>query len=149
MKREETIDYHIRAAWHAIARMYNQRASNYGATMAIGFVLLNIDVEEGTPATKIAPLMGLEARSLTRLLKTLEERGAIYRKVDASDKRCVRIFLTEEGKRGREQSKETVLRFNQLVREEIPEQKLEVFFEVIQSINKILEKNNFYEKAYH
>lgn len=149
MKREETIDYHIRAAWHAIARMYNQRASNYGATMAIGFVLLNIDVEEGTPATKIAPLMGLEARSLTRLLKTLEERGAIYRKVDASDKRCVRIFLTEEGKRGREQSKETVLRFNQLVREEIPEQKLEVFFEVIQSINKILEKNNIYEKAYH
>lgn len=149
MKREETIDYHIRAAWHAIARMYNQRASNYGATMAIGFVLLNIDVEEGTPATKIAPLMGLEARSLTRLLKTLEERGAIYRKVDASDKRCVRIFLTEEGKRGREQSKETVLRFNQLVREEIPEQKLEVFFEVIQSINKILEKNNIYDKAYH
>lgn len=149
MKREETIDYHIRAAWHAIARMYNQRASNYGATMAIGFVLLNIDVEEGTPATKIAPLMGLEARSLTRLLKTLEERGAIYRKVDANDKRCVRIFLTEEGKRGREQSKETVLRFNQLVREEIPEQKLEVFFEVIQSINKILEKNNIYEKAYH
>ena len=149
MKREETIDYHIRAAWHAIARMYNQRASNYGATMAIGFVLLNIDVEEGTPATKIALLMGLEARSLTRLLKTLEERGAIYRKVDANDKRCVRIFLTEEGKRGREQSKETVLRFNQLVREEIPEQKLEVFFEVIQSINKILEKNNIYEKAYH
>jgi len=149
MKREETIDYHIRAAWHAIARMYNQRASNYGATMAIGFVLLNIDVEEGTPATKIAPLMGLEARSLTRLLKTLEERGAIYRKVDANDKRCVRIFLTEEGKRGREQSKETVLRFNQLVREEIPQQKLDVFFEVIQSINKILEKNNIYEKAYH
>jgi MarR family transcriptional regulator, organic hydroperoxide resistance regulator len=80
MKREETIDYHIRATWHAIARLYNQKASDHGATMAIGFVLLNIDVEEGTPATKIAPLMGLEARSLTRLLKTLEERGAIYRK---------------------------------------------------------------------
>jgi DNA-binding MarR family transcriptional regulator len=149
VKREETIDYHIRAAWHAIARMYNQKASNHGATMAIGFVLLNIDVEEGTPATKIAPLMGLEARSLTRLLKTLEERGAIYRKVDANDKRCVRIYLTEEGKKGREQAKETVLRFNQIVREQIPEKKLEVFFDVIQNINKILEKNNIYEKVYH
>ena len=149
MKREETIDYHIRAAWHAIARMYNQKASNHGATMAIGFVLLNIDVEEGTPATKIAPLMGLEARSLTRLLKTLEERGAIYRKVDANDKRCVRIYLTEEGKKGREQAKETVLRFNQIVRHEISEEKLEVFFDVIQNINKILEKNNIYEKVYH
>jgi DNA-binding MarR family transcriptional regulator len=116
--------------------------------MAVGFVLLNIDVEVGTPATKIAPLMGLEARSLTRLLKTLEERGAIYRKVDATDKRSVRIFLTEEGRKGRARAKETVLRFNEVVREEIPEKKLEVFFEVIQSINKILEKNNIYEKSY-
>jgi DNA-binding MarR family transcriptional regulator len=147
MKREETIDYHIRAAWHAIARLYNQKASDYGATMAVGFVLLNIDVEEGTPATKIAPLMGLEARSLTRLLKTLEARGAIYRKIDANDKRCVRIFLTEEGKKGRERAKETVLRFNEVVREEIPEKKLEVFFDVIQHINKILERNNNLRKS--
>ena len=148
MKREETIDYHIRATWHAIARLYNQKASDHGATMAIGFVLLNIDVEEGTPATKIAPLMGLEARSLTRLLKTLEERGAIYRRVDANDKRCVRIYLTEEGKKGRERAKETVVRFNEVVREQIPEKKLAVFFEVIQNINKILETNNIYEKQY-
>jgi DNA-binding MarR family transcriptional regulator len=149
MKREETVDFHIRAAWHAIARLYNQKASNYGATMAVGFVLLNIDVEKGTPATKIAPLMGLEARSLTRLLKSLEEQGAIYRKADATDKRSVRIFLTEEGRKGRERAKETVLRFNEVVREEIPKEKLEVFFDVIQNINKILDRNNIFEKAYH
>jgi DNA-binding MarR family transcriptional regulator len=149
MRREETVDFHIRAAWHAIARLYNQKASNYGATMAVGFVLLNIDVEKGTPATKIAPLMGLEARSLTRLLKSLEEQGAIYRKADATDKRSVRIFLTEEGRKGRERAKETVLRFNEVVREEIPKEKLEVFFDVIQNINKILDRNNIFEKAYH
>ncbi|MBX2964925.1 MAG: MarR family transcriptional regulator [Cyclobacteriaceae bacterium] len=145
MKREETIDYHIRAAWHGIARMYNQQAVKYNVTMAIGFVLLNIDVEHGTPATKIAPLMGLEPRSLTRLLKTLEEQGAIYREVDKNDKRSVRIFLTEEGKKGRERSKETVLRFNEAVREEIPEEKLKVFFDVIQNISSIIERNNIYE----
>ncbi len=116
--------------------------------LTIGFVLLNIDVEEGTPATKIAPLMGLEARSLTRLLRTLEERGAIYRQVDANDKRCVRIFLTEEGKKGRARAKETVVQFNTVVHEQIPENKLDVFFDVIQNINKILDKNNIYEKAY-
>jgi MarR family transcriptional regulator, organic hydroperoxide resistance regulator len=148
MKKEETVDYHIRSAWHAIARMYNQQAAKYNATMAVGFVLLNIDVEEGTPATKIAPLMGLEPRSLTRLLKTLEEQGAIYREVDKTDKRSVRIFLTEEGKRGRERSKEIVLRFNEVIREVIPEEKLKVFFDVIQNINKIIERNNIYERTY-
>jgi DNA-binding MarR family transcriptional regulator len=149
MKREETVDHHIRSAWHAIARMYNQQAAKYDATMAIGFVLLNIDVDEGTPATKIAPLMGLEPRSLTRLLKSLEEQGAIYREVDKTDKRSVRIFLTKEGKKGRERAKETVLRFNEAVRDEIPEAKLNVFFEVIQHINKIIERNNIYETVNH
>lgn len=148
MKREETVDHHIRAAWHAIARMYNQQASQYDATMSIGFVLLNIDAEQGTPATKIAPLMGLEPRSLTRLLKTMEERGAIYRKVDKNDKRSVRIYLTSEGKKGRDRAKQTVLNFNEAVRAEIREEKLQVFFEVIQNINQIIERNNIYEKAY-
>lgn len=147
MRKEETIDYHIRTAWHAIARMYNQQASKHDATMAIGFVLLSIDVEEGTPATKIAPLMGLEPRSLTRLLKTLEERGAIYRVMDKMDKRSVRIFLTEEGKKARERARETVLCFNEAVREEIPEEKLTVFFDVIQQVNKIIERNNIYESV--
>ena len=145
MRREETIDYHIRSAWLAIARMYNQQAAKHEATMSEGFVLLNIDVEEGTPATKIAPLMGLEPRSLTRLLKSMEERGAIYRKVDENDKRSVRIFLTEEGLKGRDRSKETVLRFNEAIRSEIPEEKLKVFFEVIQQINRIIERSTIYE----
>ncbi len=148
MRREETIDYHIRTAWHAIARMYNQQASKYDATMSIGFVLLNIDINDGTPATKIAPLMGLEPRSLTRLLKTMEERDLIYRESDKIDKRSVRIFLTGDGKKARERARETVLRFNEVLREEIPAQKLNVFFEVIQHVNKIIERNNIYDKVY-
>jgi len=148
MRKEEAVDFHIRSAWHAIARMYNQEAARYDATMAIGFVLLNIDAEEGTPATKIAPQMGLEPRSLTRILKTLEEKKAIYREVDKADKRSVRIFLTEAGKKARERSRKTVLRFNEVIRQEIPEDKLNTFFEVIQQINTIIERNNIYDKSY-
>jgi MarR family transcriptional regulator, organic hydroperoxide resistance regulator len=144
MRKEETIDYHIKTAWHGIARMYNQQALKYGGTMSIGFALLNIDGEEGTPATKIAPLMGLEARSLTRLLKSMEEKGLICRENDKNDKRSVRIKLTAEGKKHRELSKETVLRFNETVREHLPAEKLNVFFEVVQSVNQIIEKNSIY-----
>jgi DNA-binding MarR family transcriptional regulator len=146
MKREETVDYNIKAAWHSIARMYNQQALKYDGTMSMGFALLNIHSEEGTPATKIAPLMGLEARSLTRLLKSMEEKGLIYRKADKTDKRSVRILLTKEGKKMKENSRETVLRFNEVVRQEISNQKLNVFFDVLQNINQIIEKNNVYEK---
>ena len=146
MKREETVDYNIKAAWHSIARMYNQQALKYDGTMSMGFALLNIHSDEGTPATKIAPLMGLEARSLTRLLKSMEEKGLIYRKGDKTDKRSVRILLTKEGKKMKENSRETVLRFNEVVRQEIPDQKLNVFFEVLQNINQIIDRNDVYEK---
>jgi DNA-binding MarR family transcriptional regulator len=149
MRREETVDHHIKAAWHAISRMYNQQAAAYDATMAMGFVLLTINAEEGTPATKIAPLMGLEARSLTRLLNTMEERGVIVRKTDALDKRSVRVYLTEEGRQKRDKAKETVLNFNNAVRKEISEEKLKVFFEVIQSIQQVVEKDNINVKAYN
>ncbi|HQQ95637.1 MAG TPA: MarR family transcriptional regulator [Cyclobacteriaceae bacterium] len=144
MKREETIDYHIKAAWHAIARMYNQQALKYGSTMSVGYALLNIQGEEGTPATKIGPKMGLETRSLTRLLKSMEEKGLIYRKVDERDKRCVRIHLTQAGRKSKEMARETVLRFNTAVRQSIPEEKIEVFFEVVEDINKIIERNEAY-----
>lgn len=147
MGREETVDYTIKAAWHAIARMYNQQAGKHNITMSMGFVLLNIHSDEGTPATKIAPLMGLEARSLTRLLKSMEEKGLIYREADTSDKRLVRIVLTKEGKKKREKSRETVLRFNEAVRDRIGGNKLEILFQVLQDIQEIIAENNIYTKV--
>ncbi|AYB30633.1 MarR family winged helix-turn-helix transcriptional regulator [Chryseolinea soli] len=137
MRREETVDHNIKAAWHAISRMYNQQASKHDITTSIGFVLLNIHSDQGTPATKIAPLMGLEARSLTRMLKTMEEKKLIYREPDPLDKRSVRIFLTALGKRKKEVSRETVLVFNNKVRELVPESKLKIFFEVMNEINQL------------
>lgn len=146
MRREETVDHNIKMAWHAIARMYNQQAVQYDATMSMGFVLLNINSDEGTPATKIAPLMGLEARSLTRLLKSMEEKRLIYREADKFDKRSVRIRLTKEGKIKKEKAREKVIRFNEVVRKEVPMEKLHVFFEVLQSITQLIEQNSIYDK---
>lgn len=143
MKREETVDHNIKASWHAISRMYNQEAMQHEITTSIGFVLLNIDADEGTPATKIAPLLGLEARSLTRMLKSMEEKELIVRKADPHDKRLVRIFLTDKGKEKKEVSRRTVKAFNIAVRETVPEQKLKTFFEVIDQINKVIEDKKF------
>jgi DNA-binding MarR family transcriptional regulator len=140
MKREETVDYHIKSAWHAISRMYNQQAAEEGFTTAIGFVLININSKEGTPATKIAPLIGLETRSLTRMLKTMEEKGLIFKKADPIDKRSVRIFLTEEGKRKKEISIQTIMKFNLMVREMVSEEELESFFGVFSKIQTIIDQ---------
>lgn len=138
MKPEETVDYHVRAVWLAIYRMYNQISLEHDISTSLGYVLINIHSEEGTQATKIAPLMGLESRSLTRMLKSMEEKGLIYRKKDDNDRRSVRIFLTEEGQRKKEISWQKVREFNEKIREIVSMKDLEKFFEVMTKVNRYI-----------
>lgn len=144
--KDKTIDYILRSTWQAVARMYNEEASKYEGSMAIGFALLSIEREEGTPSTKISSRMGMEATSLTRTLKTLEEKGLIIRKPNPNDGRGVLIYLTEEGKLKRELSKQTVLKFNETVKQHIPEEKLIHFIEVAEVINELIQDKNIFNQ---
>ena len=146
MKREDTIDYNIKVAWHAISRMYNQYGSHVDVPASTGFVLLNIDVEEGTPATKIAPLMGLEARSLTRMLKTMEDKKWIYREKDPTDGRSVRIFLTDTGKEKREFSRRAVKEFNKKMHDLMPEEDIKAFIRVTNQVTQLIEDKSLFDK---
>lgn len=146
MKKEESVDYYIKTSWHSLSRLYNQKAQKHGITTSIAFVLLNISTSEGTPATKIAPLMGLEARSLTRVLKQLEENGFIYKEKDPNDKRSVRIYLTEKGIEKKGKAIETVKAFNQFVRARVPEDKLNTFIQISRLIIDWTESNEELKK---
>jgi DNA-binding MarR family transcriptional regulator len=142
--KEKTIDYILRATWQAVARMYNEEASKFDGSMAIGFALLSIDKEEGTPSTAISSRMGMEATSLTRTLKTLEEKGLIIRKKNPDDGRGVLIYLTDFGRQMRAQSKETVIKFNESVRKNISEEKMKNFIEVSDIINEMIAEKKIF-----
>ena len=145
--KDKTIDYILRATWQAVSRMYNEEASKYGATMATGFALLSIDKEKGTPSTALGPKMGMEATSLTRTLKSMEEKGLIIRKKNPEDGRGVLIYLTEFGKEKRELSKNTVLKFNETVRQHVSEEKLQHFMEVSEIINELIHDKNIFNQT--
>jgi MarR family transcriptional regulator, organic hydroperoxide resistance regulator len=137
MKADETVDYHIKSAWHAISRMYNAFAANFDMTMAIGYVLLNID-KNGTPATKIAPALGLEPRSLTRMLKSLEEKNWIRKEVDQHDKRIVNVYLTPLGKQKRDAARKGVILFNSKIHEGISSEQFQHFVAVMHQISNVI-----------
>jgi len=145
--KDKTIDYVLRATWQAVSRMYNEEANKYGATMATGFVLLSIDKENGTPSTALGPKMGMEATSLTRTLKSMEERGLIIRKKNPEDGRGVLIYLTEFGKEKRDLSRNTVLKFNETVKNNISEEKMKHFMEVSETINELITEKNIFSDA--
>lgn len=144
--KEITIDYALRATWQAVARMYNEEAKNFDSTMAVGFTLLSIDPKAGTPSTSLGPKMGMEATSLSRILKNMEAKGLIERKPNPNDGRGVLIFLTDFGVEKRNDSKQAVLSFNNAVRDEVNEDKLKSFFDVIEVINRLITEKKIYSK---
>jgi len=136
----KSIDHHLRATWQAVAKMYNEEAATYGSTMATGFLLLNIDFEKGTPSTALGPKMGMEPTSLSRLIKKMEEKGLIYREKNPNDGRGVLIKLTDFGIEKRETSKQSVLQFNDMVKDNVADSKLQHFFEVTETIQELVSK---------
>ncbi|MDA0888227.1 MAG: MarR family transcriptional regulator [Bacteroidetes bacterium] len=134
-----TIDALYRATWQAIAKMYNEQASEYDTTMATGFALLSIDPVHGTASTAIAPKMGMEATSLSRTLKTLEEKKLIERVPNPDDGRSVLLKLTPLGLEKRDLSKSLVLQFNKQIEDRVGVKKLEAFKEVSETIIELIQ----------
>ena len=144
MKPVDTADFHIRWSWYNISRMYNTKANKYGGTMAIGYTLLNID-KDGTPSTKLGPKMGIEPRSLTRMIKSLERKGWIEKRIDKNDKRMVNIYLTKTGITMRNRTRNSVIKFNKTIQEKINESELKTCFKVLNEINTLIDNKEIFK----
>lgn len=144
--RDKTLDYILRTTWMSISKMYNEQAAVKGSTMATGFALISIDPENGTPSTALGPKMGMEATSLSRTLRMMEDKGLIERKRNPEDGRSVLIHLTEFGQEMRDFSKSVVKTFDHVVKNEIEPEKIEIFLEVAYKINEIVCSRKIFKK---
>ena len=145
--KDKTIDYILRTTWLSVQKMYNEEAAKFESTMATGFTLLSIDPEKGTPSTALGPKMGMEATSLSRILKTMEKKGLIERHPNPDDGRGVIISLTNFGREKRAYSKEKVLLFNEAIRNNVSEDKLKHFYEVSDVINDLVSNKKIYNQS--
>lgn len=141
---DKMVIYNIRKSWLNIAKFYNEMTAQYGGTISMAFVLLALYEEEGVPVTKIAPRIGMEPNSLSRILKELENKGILERRKNNADSRVVNIALTEQGKEVRKFALKSVFNLEKQVKKDITEADLIGFFNVMENvpsaINKIQEK---------
>lgn len=93
----EMVLYRMKTSWLKIEKFYNEIAQNNDVSLSMAFVLLAINNEKGSAVTSIAPRIGLEPNSLSRILITLVEKGFVYKRKSTSDKRKVYICLTDLG----------------------------------------------------
>ncbi len=136
MKQQETIDYFLKVVWQNMANSYNQIASGFGITQAIGYVLINIE-KEGTAVSKLAGLLGVKATSLSRMLNNMEELGLIYREGSVGDKRSVKVFLTDFGVQKRHLAKDVVISFNEYLNDNLTGHEKNSLIGTLQKLNRL------------
>jgi DNA-binding MarR family transcriptional regulator len=137
MKHQETIDYFLKITWQNIANRYNQLASEFGITQSIGYLLINIDEAEGTTVSEVAALLGLKSTSLSRMLNNLETDGLIYRESHLTDKRSVKLYLTEKGKEKRHLARVVVKKFNDYLENNLAEDEKLHLVNSLKTINQL------------
>jgi DNA-binding MarR family transcriptional regulator len=139
-KFTETVDSKLKTAWQVVNRMYNAEAVLHGGTIAMSHFLLNIDSQEGSYASSIAPRLGMESTSLSRIIQSLENKKLIQRVPDKTDKRKIKIILTSKGKEQKELAKSIVRNFNQMVESKIGKERVQEFFKTIDKITELAEE---------
>ncbi len=138
-----TTGHKLKVAWHSISRMYNSYASPVGVSVPMAYVLLLLSSQKGTLSTQIAPLLGMEVGSLSRLLRSMEDQKLIERKSDQKDKRQVSVYLTNKGMEKRKNARKIVKVFNDLVQKDIEPKQMETFLTVLDKIVELAENNHY------
>ncbi len=132
--------YNLRKSWLNISKLYNELAAEHGGTMSMAFVLIAIDDENGIPVTRIAPRLGMEPNSLSRLLKSMEERGFISRDRISDDRRMSYVRLTKTGLNMRSVAIKAVYRLEKAIVEDLSTNDLKGFFNTSSHIPMAIEK---------
>ena len=129
----------IRSSWIELFKLYNDQAAEKGVSLSMAFVLLTINEKFGTQVTKIAPRMSMEPNSLSRILKAMEKKGAIYKRKDKSDKRKVYICLTEYGVELRNLAAQRLFSFEKAIHEKVNKNDIIAFFRVMDTIPNVVD----------
>lgn len=64
-----------------------------------GHILAVLSSHDGSSQQELADLLGIRPQSLSEALSVLESDGYIERYADEVDRRCIRVFLTDAGRR--------------------------------------------------
>lgn len=136
MRQKETVDYFLKVAWQNVSNTYNQIASGFGITQAIGYVLINIEAE-GTAVSALAALLGVKATSLSRMLNNMEDLGLIYREASSGDKRSVKVFLTPFGIEKRKLASNVVIKFNEYLNDKLSAKEKEQLISILDKVNQL------------
>ena len=96
--REEPLGFALGAAARKLAKFYVQALAGHPLTPSQLFLLRQLWFEDGLPLRDLGVRAQLDATSTTWLVDQLEQAGLVERRRNDTDRRIVRVWLTEAGR---------------------------------------------------
>jgi len=127
----------IEQAYRHLEQVYEQLIAPLGLTILEWYALRALYQEDGLSASHLAALVCRHPSSMTALLDRMEEKHLLRRKADTTDRRSVRIFLTDQGRAFRPQVESIATQLNALIHDLITPEQMETFHHVLSVLQNV------------
>ncbi|MGE5380132.1 MAG: MarR family winged helix-turn-helix transcriptional regulator [Methylocystaceae bacterium] len=91
------ICYSLKSTMKKVEKHITQRFDEYGINLAQSFIIFSLLERDGSTLTEIGNRAHIENSSLTTMVDKLEKAGLVERRLDSTDRRVIRVFLTDKG----------------------------------------------------
>lgn len=134
-----SICFGMRAAIKKIDKNISNKLDPLGISIPQSFILLNLLQEDGSTLKEIGIKSLIDSSSMTVLIDKLEKKGLVERRLDTSDRRAIRVFITGQGKAVADEVFKISSNFNNLLYDLVGEGNQKEFLHGISNIINRLE----------
>ncbi len=121
-----------------IERALEEKLAPEGLHHGQGRILLNIGSAGAITQADLARLMDIKPATVTNMLKPLERKKLVKRKLDAKTNRAVIVSLTADGESACVQIKSAWGRIEERMRKDLPEAGIDDLFHALETIREAL-----------
>lgn len=99
-------------------------------------ILVLLSLGDGLYQTQIANILGKDRPNITRMIDILETKGLIRREKDADNRRILKVFLTETGRKKAEKVKPLKERMNKAQCKDLSDEDIEILVTLLRKVRK-------------
>jgi len=118
-------------------QLFRQSVQQVGLSVIELYILRALYERDGQHASELARTVGRAATSFTPNLDKLQNKGLIERRPDPTDRRAVRIYLTADGARLREDILQSTDRVDEAIREKFSNADFQAFQRVLSGLQNL------------
>lgn len=114
-----------------------------GITISQCHALGEVATQEGLTSGELASRLGIDPSAVTRISDALVQQGLVRRKTDPSDRRMVRLVLTEAGRDLWSRIEEAMVGRSRAILDHFPLEQQEAVLELCERLVQALEKEQY------